>query len=210
EWSRIYAALRRAAAENDVEALRRARWGWVVTQSDLAEPNPQLGEWTLRILDATNYDRPETETVRHGVVHGVGGVQPGHGLSVLTQRVGSGSWQLPLEVQLIPVELPPAAFGAAQVVTFAETHGWADKDRLVVDAGYTNQPTLAPLLKAGVHVFGRVSSKRTFYLPPPGGTGKRPRGRPKVRGKKIKLNDARTVPVPDAETTVRYEEGRRV
>jgi hypothetical protein len=208
EWSSIYAALRRAAEENDVETLRRARLGWLAQPAELSEPNPRVGEWHLRVLDATNYDRPKTETVRHGFVHGVDGMRPGHALSVLTQRVASGSWHLPLEVQLIPVERHPAEFGAAQVVTFTERHGWEDKDLLVVDAGYTNQPTLAPLVKADVNVFGRVSSKRTFYLPPPVVVGQRPRGRPKVRGKKIKLNDARTVPVPDSETIVRYEDGR--
>src|SRR5215813_7773359 len=102
EWSSLYAALRRAAEENDLERLRRARLGWLAEHAELTEPNPRVGEWMLRVLDATNYDRPKTETVRHGFVHGVDGMAPGHALSVLTQRVGSGSWQLPLEVQLIP------------------------------------------------------------------------------------------------------------
>ena len=208
DGSSVYAALRRVAADGDVETLRRVRLGWRVDHEGLAEPNPRVGSWRLRVLDATNYDRPQTRTVRHGFAHGADGMAPGHALSVLTERVGPGGWPLPLAVEVVPVEEHPAAYGAEPVVAFADTHGWADKDLLVVDAGYTNQPTRSVLLKGGVNGFGRVRSKRTFYQPPPVVSGKRGRGRPKVRGKKIKLNDARTVPTPDAEKTVPYEDGR--
>src|SRR3989442_7213968 len=44
EWSSIYAALRRAAEENDLERLRRARLGWLAEHEELTESNPRVGE----------------------------------------------------------------------------------------------------------------------------------------------------------------------
>jgi len=42
---------------------------------------------------------------------------------------------------------------------------------------------------------GRVRSNRCFYLPPPPDRGC---GKPAVRGRKIKLNDPRTLPAAEA------------
>src|SRR3989442_15007476 len=54
EGSSICAALRRAAEENDLERLRRARLGWLAEREELAGPNPRVGGWTWRVLERTN------------------------------------------------------------------------------------------------------------------------------------------------------------
>lgn len=207
EWNSLYAGIRRAAEEKGLIAeLRESRIEWLQGCPESALEGARVGQWRVRVLDATNYDRPKTETVRISYVHGAEGMKKGHAVSVLSERVGEGSWQLPLENRLIPVERSPTEFGASQVVKFAERYGWEADDLLEVDAAYTNAPTLRPMVAAGVNVLGRVSSKRVFYLPPPRYSG---HGRPRVRGKKIKLNDARTRPEPDAMETVEGAEGRR-
>jgi hypothetical protein len=57
-----------------------------------------LGARKIRILDATNHPRPQVETAPVGYVHCADGMKPGIGLSVLAERVGEGSWTLPLEI----------------------------------------------------------------------------------------------------------------
>jgi len=204
-WSSSYSSIDRAAPTNSVDGLRQARREWLNEWSgELGADEAKVGGWRLRVLDATNYDRPKTETVRLGYVHGCAGMRVGHALSMLSQRVGEGSWQLPLEMAVIPVGEAPAEFGARQVVAHVNAHGWEPEDLLAVDAHYTNQPTLKPLRAHGVNVLGRVSSKRKFYLPPPPYSG---RGRPCVRGKKIKLCDARTLPEPDEQQRVEGPDG---
>jgi hypothetical protein len=206
DWSSLYTGLSRAAELDSVSALRQARvqW-WRDWGASVRETDPALGPWRVRVLAATNYDRPKTETVKLGYVHGVQGIRAGHGVSVLSQRVASGSWHLPLEMALIPVGQSPTEFGAEQVVAVVQQHGWDPDDLLLVDAAYTNAPTLRPITAQGVNVLGRVSSKRVFYLPPPAYSGF---GRPRVRGRKIKLNDARTLPEPDATEHVTVQDGR--
>jgi hypothetical protein len=165
----------------------------------LREPEARLALWKVRVLDATNYDRPKTCTVKVGYVHGAQGMKPGHGLSVLSERAAQGSWFLPLEIALIAVEQSPTEFGAEQMVHYIHHYGWEPDEVLAVDAAYTNEPTLRPMVEAGVNVLGRVSSKRVFYLPPPPYSGN---GRPRVRGRNIKFNDQRTLPEPDRHQRV--------
>lgn len=205
-WSSIYASIDRAAPTNSVDGLRQARREWLDEWStELQQEQAKVRGWRLRVLDATNYDRPKTETLRLGYVHSSEGMRVGHALSMLSQRVGSGSWHLPLEVAVIGVGEAPAEFGARQVVDYVTRQGWEPDDLLAVDAQYTNQPTLKPLREKGINVLGRVSSKRKFYLPPPPYAG---RGRPCVRGKKIKLCDARTLPEPIARQRVEGADGK--
>ena len=201
----LYAGLRGACEPTSLAALRQARQEWWQQWGEsLREPDAQLGQWRLRVLDATNYDRPKTRTVRVGYVHGAEGMKPGHGVSVLSERAAEGSWMLPLEMAVIPVEQSPTACGAAQVVDYVRRYGWQPQEVLAVDAAYTNEPTLRPMVAAGVNVLGRVSSKRVFYLPPPPYRGQ---GRPRVRGRKLKLHDARTLPEPDQHQRVEVAEG---
>jgi hypothetical protein len=203
--SSLYAGLRGAAEPTTLAALRQARQEWWQQWGEsLREPDAQLGHWRLRVLDATNYDRPKTRTVRVGYVHGAEGMKPGHGVSVLSEQAAEGSWLLPLEMTVIPVEQSPTACGVAQIVAYVRRYGWQPEEVLAVDAAYTNEPTLRPMVAAGVNVLGRVSSKRVFYLPPPPYSGT---GRPRVRGRKLKLNDQRTLPAPDQHQRVEVSEG---
>ena len=198
--STLYSGLREGANAWTLAALRQARLEWWEHWGEsLGEPEAGLGQWRVRVLDATNYDRPKTRTVQVGYVHGAQGMKPGHALSVLSERAAEGSWCLPLEIELIPVGLSPTEFGAKQIVAYVRHHGWQPEDIVAVDAAYTNEPTLHPMVEAGVNVLGRASSKRVFYLPPPPYCGQ---GRPRVRGRKIKLSDQRTLPQPDRQQRV--------
>src|SRR5262249_28342729 len=64
-----------------------------------------------------------------------------------------------------------------------------------------------PVHELGLSVLGRVASNRVFYLGPPAYRGF---GRPPVRGRKIKLNDARTLPPIDAQDEWKLEAGGRI
>jgi hypothetical protein len=205
EGSSLYSGLRGGCDQTTLAAVRQARLQWWQQWGEsLREPDGQLGKWQVRVLDATNYDRPKARTVRVGYVHGAEGMKPGHGLSVLSERAAEGSWLLPLEIAVIPVELSPTEFGAKQMVDYGRRYGWQPEEVLAVDAAYTNEPTLHPMVEAGVNVLGRVSSKRVFYLPPPPYRG---HGRPRVRGRKLKLNDQRTLPEPDWQQRVEGARG---
>jgi hypothetical protein len=202
DWSSLYQVLRRAEnqlaptiAEDDwLRRLRAARWHWLQAHPP-PPPRAELGPWQVRILDASNYDRPKTRTVEVGYVHGADGMKPGHGLSLLSERVGPGSWTLPLEIAWFSPQSDPLRFGAAQIEEFVTQHGWSPEQVLAVDAQYTVASFLQPVHECGVAVLGRVRNNRNFYLPPPEYRGC---GRPAVRGRRIKLNDARTWPPIEA------------
>lgn len=114
----LYTGLRAGAADLPaLERLRGARraW-WEQGGKSPGERDERLGPWRVHILDATDYPRPKAPTVARGFVHGVQGMTPGHGRSVLARHAGGGSWVLPLERHLIPVDQAPGAFGAQQLV----------------------------------------------------------------------------------------------
>jgi hypothetical protein len=192
----LYQALRRGADalgeeitdEDWLRTLRTERLAWLA-----AHPPPalreELGKWKIRILDATNHHRPQVKTVRVAYVHGADGMKPGIGLSVLGERVGEGSWTLPLEIAWMPPEHGPTSFGAEQIKAFVAAHGWSAEYVLDVDSQYTVRPFLEPVVAEGVNVLGRVRNNRCFYLPVEqyGGFG-----RPAQLGAKFKLNDAKT------------------
>src|SRR5262249_61895148 len=117
---------------------------WLASQEKI-EADPATGKWRVRILDATDYPRPKTETVKLGYVHSALGMRLGHGLSLLSERLGEGSWTLPLEIGWIPPKSNPIAYGVAQLDEFVKRHGWPERQALAVDA----QDTGEPLLNAG-------------------------------------------------------------
>jgi DDE superfamily endonuclease len=214
DFSNLYTSLNRAAQKlaGDLEGddwlqkLRQGRLAWLSAQP-LGSPNPATGKWGVRILDATDYPRPKTSTVELGYVHSAEGMRLGHGLSLLSERVGEGSWTLPLEIGWIPPQSHPIIYGVVQIEQFRKRHGWKAEQALVVDAQYTAQPFLKPVHKLGIAILGRVASHRVFYLPPPAYRGF---GRPPVRGRKIKLNDGRTLPPIDAQQAWKLDNGRRI
>lgn len=66
------AAGRRGAGEATTRTgVRQARleW-WQQGGAAVREPDPRLGQWRRRVLDATIYDRPKTRTVRGGMSTG--------------------------------------------------------------------------------------------------------------------------------------------
>lgn len=214
DWSSLYQTLRRAEAqlaqtieEDDwLRRLRAARLSWLEDHPP-PKQRAEIGPWRVRILDASNYDRPKTRTVEVGYVHGADGMKPGHALSLLGERVGEGSWTLPLEIAWFSPQSDPLSFGAAQLEQFVSRHGWSADQVLVVDAQYTAAPFLKPVHELGIPILGRVRNNRCFYLPPPDYSGF---GRPRVRGRKIKLNDARTLPPIKAQEEWKLEGGGRI
>jgi hypothetical protein len=214
QWSSLYTGIDRASqalaetiADDDwLQQLRRERLAWLAAQGSVSF-NSATGKWRVRILDASDYPRPKTQTVKLGYVHGASGMQLGHGLSLLSERVGEGSWTLPLEIGWIPPKSNPITYGVAQLDEFVKRQGWPEKQVLAVDAQYTVEPFLNPVHQLGIPVLGRVASNRVFFLPPPPYPGF---GRPPVRGRKIKLNDARTLPKIDAKEEWQLEDGGRI
>jgi Transposase DDE domain len=214
QWSSLYTGISRASqalaetiADADwLEQLRKARLDWLASQP-VASPHAATAPWRVRILDASDYPRPKTSTVKLGYVHGASGMRLGHGLSLLSERVGEGSWTLRLEIGWIPPKSNPLTYGEAQLEEFVKRRGWSEEQVLVVDAQYTVEPFLNPVHGLGIPVLGRVASNRVFFLPPPPYPGF---GRPPVRGRKIKLNDARTLPKIDAKEEWELEAGGRI
>lgn len=213
-YSNLYAAIYRAGKELaplDIEQedwlqkLREARLEWLATQK--VEPQPATGKWGVRIMDASDYPRPKTETVQLGYVHSAEGMRLGHGLSLLCQDTGEGSWVLPSEIAWIPPGVHPATYGVVQIEQFVKRYGWPCDQILDVDAGYTVEPFLRPVHEAGVPILGRVAAHRCFFLPPPPYRGV---GRPPVRGRKIKLNDGRTLPPIDQREERQLPGGGRI
>lgn len=206
QWPSLYTGIRNGKGEQSLDKLRRRRIDWLEQyRNEVSEPLAGTGNWQIRVLDATNYDRPKTETVKLVYAHGVNGFKPGHCLSLLSECAAAGSWCLPLEIKLVPAGKLAREFGPEQLVDFASEHPWRADQVLAVDADYTKATVLRPMYEAGINVLGRVSSKRKFYLPPPSYGG---RGRPCVRGRKLKLNDARTLPEPDENQRVELAAGR--
>ncbi|MGH7424920.1 MAG: transposase, partial [Candidatus Methylomirabilales bacterium] len=60
---------------------------------------------------------------------------------------------------------------------------------VVADAYYSAQGFLRALLVANLHFIGRVRSTTVAYEPPAKRNGPRPRGRPRVRGARVKLEE---------------------
>lgn len=214
QWSSLYTGIDRASQElaetisddDWLQELRKERLAWLASQANTAI-NPATGQWRVRILDASDYPRPKTRTVKLGYVHGADGMHLGHGLSLLSERVGEGSWTLPLEIGWIPPKSGPIAYAVGQLAEFVKRQGWLRWQVLAVDAQYTVEPFLNPVQGLGISVLGRVANNRVFYLPPPPYPGF---GRPAVRGRKIKLNDARTLPAIDAKDEWELEAGGRI
>lgn len=206
ELSSIYSGIREGAEKDSILRLRRARAEWLEEWGEeLIERDYRLGTWQLKVLDTTNYNRPKIKTVEVGYAHGVAGMRPGHTISILGEPVLDGSWFLPLATEVLEVGESATGFGAQQVVNYVSRYGWSPEEILDVDAAYTNAPFLQPVHKAGANILGRVSSRRVFFLPPPPYSGF---GRPKVRGRKIKLSDGRTLPPIDFQEQVTLENGR--
>jgi hypothetical protein len=193
-----------------LKRVRRARQAWLDRWGkELGVPDSELGHWRVLVLDTTNYPRPKAPTVARSYVHGADGMRPGHALSVLSERVAPGSWTLPLEIELVPVGQAPAAFGARQLVDFIASHGFSPEDVVAIDAGFTNVPTLRPMVEATANLVGRISGRRVLFRAPGPPPAKPKRGRPRIYGAKVRLWDQRTLPVASQAEQVVLEDGRR-
>src|SRR5262245_60029906 len=77
-WSSLYTGISRASqelaetiADDDwLQELRKERLSWLASQK-IISVNQATGKWSVRILDATDYPRPKTETVKLGYVQAV-------------------------------------------------------------------------------------------------------------------------------------------
>jgi hypothetical protein len=128
-------------------------------------------------------------------------------LSLLGEIVGPGSWTLPLEIARFSPQCDPLSFGVEQLTQFVKHHGWSADQVLDVDAQYTVAPFLKPVHELGISILGRVRNNRCFYLPPAPYSSF---GWPKVCGRKVKLNDARTLPAAAATEELKLEASGRI
>jgi len=207
QWESVYSGIRFAKEDESIKRLRKLRVAMLEQweEQQLPATNPRLGDWRLKILDTTDYQRPKTQTVKLVYAHSAEGMKRGHNLSILSQVAAEGSWALPLEIAVIEVGKNPGEFGAQQVVEYVQRFGWQPDEVLALDAYYTKAPYLRPMHDAGVNILGRVAANRVFYLEPPPYPG---RGRPAKKGRKIKLNDGRTLPEPDQHQRVELADGK--
>jgi len=134
-------------------------------------------------------------------------MKPGFGLSVLAERVGEGSWALPLGIAWIPLEHGPTSFDSEQIKAFVKAHVWTANYVLDVDSQYTVRPFLKPVVGEGVNVLGRVLNNRCFYLPIKQYSGF---GRPAHLGAKFKINDPKTHPRTDRVGSWKLGTGGRI
>lgn len=111
---------------------------------------------------------------------------------MLAERVGEGSWTLPIEIAWMPPEQSPTSFGAEQFKAFVALLGWSANEVPDVDLQYAVRPFLEPVTAAGVNVLGRVRNNRCFHLPVASYSDC---GRPAQPGANFKLNDAGTFKV---------------
>jgi hypothetical protein len=71
QWSSLYTGISRAGKElaetisddDWLQRLRRERLDWLALHPSTS-PHPATGKWRVRIMDASDYPRPKTETVK--------------------------------------------------------------------------------------------------------------------------------------------------
>jgi len=101
----------------------------------------------------------------------------------------------------------PITYGVAQLEEFVKRHGWSSQQVLAVDAHYTAEPFLSPVHDLAFRSWGEWPAiafsschRRLIRVLDVRG----------VRGRKIKLNDARTLPKIDAQDEWELEGGSRI
>jgi hypothetical protein len=141
-----------------------------------------------------------------GYVHSASGMLLSHGLSLLSERVGERSWPLPLGIGWVGPQSDPPNDGVAHLQEFVKRYGWSSEQVRAVDAPLHGRAVSQSGSPVGHFCPGACSQQSLFLLaaPYPGFR------RPPVRGRKIKLNDARTLPKVEAKVEWELAGGGRI
>jgi hypothetical protein len=119
----------------------------------------------------------------------------------LVSAWGAGYLCWPVLARLLPGQLKPLGFVAGPegvqrldfwwvvVALVRELHQWVEEQplRVVADAYFSKAPFFNPLVTAGVTVISRLRKDAVGWDEPAPAIGKRPRGRPRKKGRAWKL-----------------------
>ena len=205
-WSSLYDALDEGALDLDQVRLLLAQ------TAQTAAPY-RVAERRVVVLDHTGFPRPAARTVaeRERYPGPNGTRQLGHRYSWLSQLVDAdSSWLAPLDVDRIGPGETPVAIALTHLARLAQAS--AEPLLAVADREYGVNDVLrvVPLLPGvSITVVARVRSNLVFYqAPPPRQPGHR--GRTRVYGARVQLNDPATWPQPQWTATEEQPGGERV
>jgi hypothetical protein len=205
-WTSLYDALRHGRFDLD-----RLRSLLAKTASDAAPY--RVAGCRVVLFDHTGCPRPAARTVADRECYpGPNGIpQLGHRYSWLSQLVdASSSWLAPLDVERIGPGDKPVALALTQLARLAQTSpepiiGVGDREYGVDDL----VRVIPKLPGVPVTTVTRVRSNLVFYQsPPPRQAGQR--GRSRVYGARVQLNDPSTWPAPEWQEEEMTPTGERI
>jgi hypothetical protein len=158
--------------------------------------------YAIYSLDHTPYPRQNAPTVSdRGFVRGADGCVIGHQYSLLGRVMHSaGAWVGVVDCDRIPTDKTPVQVGAEQVTQLRQlailpsiiTADCEYLTREMLDQAHERTPLLM-----------RMKHNRVLYhAPKPCRGGRRQPGRPKLHGRRFKLNEARSLGKPDESFVV--------
>ena len=205
-WTSLYAALRHG--DIDLDELRPL----LATTAASAAPHRVAG-CRVVLFDHTGFPRPAARTVadreRSPGPNAV--LQVGHRYSWLSQLVDAdSSWLAPLDVERIGPGDKPVGIALTQLARLAQSSaepliGVGDREYGVDDL----LRVIPKLPGVPITTVTRVRSNLVFYqAPPPRQVGQR--GRTRLDGARVQLNDPTTWPTPEWQEEARTETGERI
>lgn len=205
-WTTLYDALRHGRI--DLDTLRPL----LATTAATAAPYRVAG-CRVVLFDHTGFPRPAARTVADRERYpGPNAIpQVGHRYSWLSQLVDAeSSWLAPLDVERIGPGDKPVGMALTQVARLAQSSpepiiGVGDREYGVDDL----LRVIPKLPGVPVSTVTRVRSNLVFYqAPPPRQPGQR--GRSRVYGARVQLNDPTTWPRPDWQEEEPLDTGERI
>lgn len=178
------------------DALRQGQVDPELARQLLATAEPadalEVAGYAVYALDSTVHPRMDAETLAdRGKVYSASkeGTVPGHQYSWLGRVIAQGqSWFAPRDVERIATNTTPAGVAAEQVKRLALTLATMMMAVIVADSHYAKKVFLAAFVNLpNLFILVRLACNRVLYGPPPGRTGLRRRGRPRLHGDKFRL-----------------------
>jgi hypothetical protein len=205
-WTSLYDALRHGCI--DLDELRPL----LAKTAASAAPHRVAG-CRVVLFDHTGFPRPAARTVADRECYPGPNALPqvGHRYSWLCQLVDAeSSWLAPLDVERIGPGDKPVAMALGQLARLAQSS--AEPIIGVGDREYGVDDVLRVVPKLpGVPItpVTRVRSNLVFYQAPPPREASQ-RGRPRLYGARVQLNDPTTWPTPDWQEEDLLETGERI
>ena len=205
-WTTLYDALRHGRI--DLDALRP-----LLAQSASTAAPYRVAGCRVVLFDHTGFPRPAARTVadRERYPGPNASVQLGHRYSWLSQLVdAASSWLAPLDVERIGPGEKPVGIALRHLARLAQSSpepiiGIGDREYGVDDL----LRVVPQLPGVPVTTVTRVRSNLVFYqAPPPRQVGQR--GRSRLYGARVQLNDPTTWPSPDWQEEERLATGEHI